>query len=220
MVLLSASAPGFWSDILAKLNEWDMSLFLKVNTAWTGAFGDFIMPVLRNQRTWYPLYAFLLIYVLWKFKWKALPFIIMAGLTVALTDQVSSSFLKNHFGRLRPCTEPLLAGLMKLRINRCPTSGSFTSSHAVNHFGLASFIFFALKPYFKKWGALFFLWATSICYAQVYVGVHYPGDVFCGALLGLLLGWLTSLVFTRYFNFGIKKEAVRKKGTNKIVTPL
>ncbi len=202
MVLLSASATGSWSDMLAKLNDWDTALFLKVNTVWTSGFADLIMPVLRDQRTWYPLYAFLLLYVIWKFKWKALPFILIAGLTVALTDQVSSSFFKNYFGRIRPCSEPLLAGLMKLRVGRCPVSGSFTSSHAVNHFGLAAFIFFTLRPYFKKWGALFFLWAASICYAQVYVGVHYPGDVLGGALLGILLGWLTSMVFTRYFNFG------------------
>lgn len=204
MVLLSSS--GFWPELLAKLNDWDTALFLKVNTGWENGFFDFIMPVLRDQNTWYPMYALLLIYLIWKFKWKALPFIIIVGLTIALTDQVSSSFFKNYFGRVRPCGEPLLAGLMKLRVSRCPTSGSFTSSHAVNHFGLAALLFFCLKPYFKRWGALFFLWAGLICYAQVYVGVHYPGDVTGGALLGLLLGWLCSLVFIRYFNFGRNKK--------------
>lgn len=206
MALLSAFSGAFWSGLLTPLGKWDMALFRKVNIDWTGAFGDFLMPVIRDQSTWYPLYAFLLIYVIWKFKWKAVPFILLAGLTVALTDQVSSNFLKDYFGRVRPCSEPLLAGIMKLRVNRCPTSGSFTSSHAVNHFGLAAFIFFTLKPYLKKWAFLFFVWAALICYAQVYVGVHYPGDVTGGALIGLLLGWITSLLFSRYFNFGVKRD--------------
>ncbi|WP_118973687.1 phosphatase PAP2 family protein [Taibaiella koreensis] len=202
MAIRSATSEGFWPDLLQRLDAWDRALFVKVNVDWTGGLADAVMPILRDQRTWYPLYAFLIIYVIWRFRWKALPFILIAGLTVVLTDQVSSNFLKNYFDRVRPCSEPLLAGIMKLRIGRCPTSGSFTSSHAVNHFGLAAYVIFCLKPYFKKWRYLFWLWAAAICYAQVYVGVHYPGDVSCGALLGILLGGLMAWLFNRYFNFG------------------
>jgi membrane-associated phospholipid phosphatase len=207
MLLFSAPSNGFWQQLLHKLNEWDTWLFLKINTGWTGWFADAIMPVIRDQRTWYPMYAFLLVYTIYKFKWKSLPFLVLAGLTVVITDQVSSNFLKEFFGRVRPCSEAALQGIARLRVGRCPGSGSFTSSHAVNHFGLAVFFFFALKPYFKKWSYLFFLWAGLICYAQVYVGVHYPGDVTGGALIGSLLGWLTSLIFRKYFNFGKVKKA-------------
>lgn len=202
MTFLTAAS----GSLLSRLKDWDMAFFLKINTEWTGSFGDFIMPLMRDQRTWYPLYAALLIYVIWKFKWKAIPYILIGALTVVITDQLSSSVLKGFFGRTRPCHEEQLIGLMKLRVGYCPQSGSFTSSHAVNHFGLAAFFFFTLKPYLKNWRWLFFLWAGIICYAQVYVGVHYPGDVTGGGLLGILLGWLTSLVFIRYFNFGIKRN--------------
>lgn len=212
MLLQSVPAPGLWERLLAVLKEWDFAIFLKINTSWTGAFGDFLMPILRDQRTWYPLYAFLFIYVIYKFKWKAVPFIIIAGLTVVLTDQVSSTFLKNYFDRTRPCNEEALRGMMRLLLDRCPSSGSFTSSHAVNHFGLATFVYCSLKPYFGKWGLLFFLWAALICYAQVYVGVHYPFDVTGGAILGILLGLLTAWIFKKYFNFGVKKEP---RNTNK-----
>src|SRR6218665_1205277 len=131
MTFLTATSGG----LLGKLNEWDMAFFLKINRDRAGALCDFVMPLMRDQRTWYPLYALLLLYVAWKFKWKCLPFILIAGLTVVLTDQVSSNFLKGFFGRVRPCHEALLEGLMQLRVGYCPQSGSFTSSHAVNHFG-------------------------------------------------------------------------------------
>jgi undecaprenyl-diphosphatase len=77
-----------------------------------------------------------------------------------------------------------------------PQSSSFTSSHATNHFALAAFFYFTLKKYFNKWGLLFFCWAFMICYAQVYVGVHYPFDVICGGIIGFSIGY----GFARFFN--------------------
>lgn len=73
-----------------------------------------------------------------------------------------------------------------------PGNGSFTSSHAANHFGLAMFLYATLKNYLGKWMLLFFVWAFFICYAQVYVGVHYPFDILGGAVLGCLIGYGTA----------------------------
>jgi undecaprenyl-diphosphatase len=28
-----------------------------------------------------------------------------------------------------------------------------------------------------------------IGYSRIYLGVHYPGDVICGAIVGSLIGW-------------------------------
>lgn len=196
-----ASTFLFADNLLSHLKDWDMRCFIKVNVDWTGAFGDFIMPLMRDQRVWYPLYILLLLYAVIKFKWKSLPFIVIALATVGLSDVISSHFLKDFIGRIRPCHEEQLEGIMKLRVGYCPNSGSFTSSHAVNHFGLATFFYLALRLYFKQWALLFFLWAGLIAYAQVYVGVHYPGDVLGGALLGILIGVFTAYFFKRYFNF-------------------
>jgi undecaprenyl-diphosphatase len=103
--------------------------------------------------------------------------------------------VKEFFDRVRPCSEPTLAGHVRLLLNRCPSSGSFTSSHAVNHFGIATFIYVTMKDIFKNSGKLFFIWAATICYGQVYVGVHYPLDVIGGAVLGCLLGYAIAMIF-------------------------
>ena len=48
-----------------------------------------------------------------------------------------------------------------------------------------------------------FLWAGLIIYAQVYVGVHYPLDVLCGAIFGFLIGMLTAYIWNKRFGFVI-----------------
>jgi len=58
--------------------------------------------------------------------------------------------------------------------------------------------FFAILVFYKKWRWICFwgiFWAGLISFAQVYVGVHFPLDVFCGALYGVLVGWLFALLF-------------------------
>jgi len=104
---------------------------------------------------------------------------------------------KNWVARPRPCRDEFFMNQVRLILNNCPGGYSFPSSHAVNHFGFAMFIFITLRPIFKNWGYLFFLWAATICYGQVYVGVHYPVDVLCGAALGCMIGYLTASFYNR-----------------------
>ena len=54
----------------------------------------------------------------------------------------------------------------------------------------------SLSTVIKKWKYILLIWAASIAYAQVYVGVHYPLDVLCGALLGAGIGYLTGHYFS------------------------
>ena len=188
---------GFVENIWEWLRYADTQLFLKINTEWTNPLLDSIYPWYREANAWVPLYLFLIVFAIMNFKEKALPWILFAVLTATLTDQLSSSFIKNLVERPRPCREELLMGQVRLILNNCSGGYSFPSSHATNHFGFAMFLFLTLRPIMKKWGYLFFIWAATIAYGQVYVGVHYPLDILAGTGLGCLIGYLTGTYFNK-----------------------
>lgn len=185
------------ASVLDTLNKWDTALFLKINSQWTSPFWDNAFPFLRDKMVSFPLYLFLLFFVFYNFGWKSWKWLLLVVVTVILSDQFSSTIVKYLFNRVRPCNDPSLADHIRILVNYIPKSPSFTSSHAVNHFAMGTFFYKTLKPYFGNWAYLFFLWAAMVGYGQIYVGVHYPGDVLGGALVGLLIGLFTALIFNK-----------------------
>lgn len=154
---------------------------------------------MRNSFYWAPLYLFMLLFVTINFKGRGWWWVLFFLCTVSLTDMVSSKILKEVFERLRPCQDPDFFQNVRLLVSRCSGEYSFTSSHAANHFGMATFFYISFQKYFKSWALLAFLWAAIIGYAQVYVGVHYPFDVLGGAVVGVLFGLLTGRFFNKKF---------------------
>jgi membrane-associated phospholipid phosphatase len=201
MILLTA----IFCDVLQTLDGWDKQVFVWINDGTSNAFFDWLFPWWRARNTWFACYIFRLLFIFFRFGWKAWPWILFAAAAPALGDLLSSWAIKPWFNRLRPCNESTLQAVMHLRVSYCPANGSFTSSHAVNHFALATFFFFSLRKHIKAWAWLFLLWAATICYGQVYVGVHYPGDVICGAILGALIGLLLAKIFNRKIKLSARK---------------
>jgi len=187
------------SGLLQKILEADHWLFARVNQVWTNAAFDTLFPWLREAEIWVPLYLFLWVFITLNFGKKGWLWAIGLIMTAIVGDLVSSHLIKEFIFRLRPCQDPQLADSIRVLASYCPVSSSFTSSHATNHFALATFIFYTLR-HTSRWWRLFFGWAFLISYAQVYVGVHYPLDVTAGALVGCLIGYCTSRLF--YLQFG------------------
>ena len=182
----------------------DRHLLRLINYDWQNNFFDWLMPWLRNSLVWAPLYLFLVVFTVINFKKTGWWWVLFAVCTVILSDFVSSKLIKENIIRLRPCNDPALADWLRVLVGYRPQSSSFTSSHAANHFAMAMFVVtsFKMAPLsagIKKWLPLFFVWAFSICYAQVYVGVHYPLDVVSGALIGILIGYLPGKFFNRTY---------------------
>jgi undecaprenyl-diphosphatase len=186
-----------------RLKEWDQWLFIKLNSVLTNPVLDTLMPFLRNGSHWAPLYLFLAVFVLINFKGKGAWWMLFFIATVAFTDMTGTYLFKHNFERFRPCSDPDFYFHVRLLVNRCSGGYSFTSNHAANHFGMATFFFITFYPVIKKWAWIAIAWAALIAYSQVYVGVHYPSDVLGGALLGLLAGTLTGKLFNKRYGFPI-----------------
>ena len=165
----------------------DKKLFELLNEKWHSDWLDTAMPIVRNAQTWIPLYLFLLLFVALNYKKNSWWWIIFAAAVPAISDFISSDLIKNNIHRLRPCNDPSMVDQVRFLLSYRPQSSSFTSSHATNHFAMAAYFFFTLRKKINSMAYLFFFWATIICYAQIYVGVHFPLDILCGAFLGFFI---------------------------------
>jgi undecaprenyl-diphosphatase len=188
-------------SIWENLKSWDQRLFIEINSGLANSFFDSIMPWLRNSFYWAPLYLFLLVFAILNFKGRGLWWAVLFLCTVSLTDIISSRLFKEAFDRLRPCQDAEFPGQVRLLLNHCSGGFSFTSSHAANHFGMATFFFFTARHLIGRWAWIAFLWAAVISYAQVYVGVHYPLDIIGGAVTGILFGLFMGMFFNKRFGF-------------------
>jgi len=165
--------------------EADRNIFLFLNS-FHSPFFDEMMRIISLRSVWIPLYLFIVGLLILRYHGKVWIALLFAVVLVVITDQVSV-VVKNAVERLRPCHEPSLEGMVHLVGNRCGGMYGFVSSHASNAFGIAAF---ASPLVQKKWFAwTIFIWASVVAYSRIYLGVHYPGDVLGGALLGIVAGF-------------------------------
>ena len=188
--------------MIEQLNQWDRALFLWLNGKHTDWL-DPIMVFISGKYEWIPLYVFLLFLLYKTYGLKGFWSLLFIALLITLTDQLASGLLKPWVARPRPCHEEALSGLVHT-VNKCGGRYGFASSHASNTFGIALFFFWILRPR-HRWAWLLILWAAVVSYSRVYLGVHYPGDIIVGALIG----WGSALVVYQGWNYcwkRIKKE--------------
>lgn len=185
-------AEGVWQS----LEKLDKNAWYHINVLWQNDVLNTIAPILRNPNTWIPLYVFLAIYIPYKFGRKGFYWCLGFIITFALSDYTSASIIKPWVQRIRPCNDPDLKQKVHLLID-CGVGYSFPSSHATNHFALAFFMLITLHKYYKWVWFPALLWAFSVAYAQVYVGVHFPLDILCGGLLGIIIGLFSGMFFKK-----------------------
>lgn len=167
----------------------DKELFLYLNTLGNSSWDGFWV-FLSERSYWIPLY-FILLYLLYKnfgFR-KTILVLVLTLLMILLTDQITNIF-KDSFQRLRPCFVKEFEGIM--RGVGCERRGQygFTSAHASNHFAMALLLGLIFRNQYRWMLFALLVWAGLISYSRIYLGVHFPLDVICGAIMGLFLGYL------------------------------
>jgi undecaprenyl-diphosphatase len=154
------------------------------------------MILFSGKLTWIPLYIFLLGLIIKEFKWQSIMILLLVALLITVSDQLSVKAFKYVFERPRPCHIPELQTLIHLPTGNCGGAFGFVSSHAVNSFALAGFLFLLLRRRFKWIGYIVFTYAVFVSYSRIYIGVHYPGDVIVGGLVGMMVSVAIWFLYT------------------------
>lgn len=173
--------------MLEKIDQLDKQFILWFNGLNT-PFWDDVMWFVSGKWEWVPFYAILLGFIIYYFRKQSFVIVPIVILLVTLADQTSVHLFKFVFERPRPCHNPEIGHMLHLVNNSCGGPFGFVSSHASNTFALAAYIALLFR---NRYGVVFmYVWAAFISLSRVYLGKHYLTDIFFGALLGILIGWL------------------------------
>ena len=174
--------------MLETLIELDKELFLFLNGLHTEAL-DQVMYWVSDKLIWIPFYAWILYLIIKEYKWKAVIWLAGIGLAIAASDQILSGVMKPFFERYRPSRDPEMEGLVHIVNGYTGGRYGFASSHAGNVFALTTFLYLLFREKYS-WIGWLFIWAAIVSYSRIYLGVHYPGDILTGAIIGTLMGYL------------------------------
>ncbi len=187
-------------SLFNRIETWDQYLFLYLNQ-FHSPFFDVLFYWISWPPVWFPVYLALIFFLWKKYGWKGLGMIVLcAAVLITMADQTANLFKNTLVMRYRPCHNADIGHLVHTVYDHCGGKYGFFSGHASNSFALATFAAVLFKN--RKLLLWLWLWALVVGYSRIYLGVHYPLDVACGALFGIFYGWLVSKL---YF-YGMQKR--------------
>lgn len=176
------------------LGEIDEALFLFFHFLFRGPIADTVMWWISNRWIWIPMYVALLIWLIRRLGWKRAA-IAVGCIALALTcaDQVCANVIRPLVERMRPTHPDNPLSQLVVTVNDYRGGGyGFPSCHAANTFMLATFVLSVTRR--RMIVIWMFVWALLNCLSRIYLGVHYPGDLLLGAVVGAFFGWIWALI--------------------------
>lgn len=185
------------------LNQYDQTLMLWLNYD-GGTLLDAFWYAVSYKFSWVPLYVAILIVLVQYARRNPFPsssptsftsrhlhslvLILITALIIVAADQLSSGVIKPLVQRPRPSHEPGLMEMLHYVGDYRGGRYGFVSSHAANTIALAVWVSLLFRNR-VLWCAMITFYLVN-CYSRIYLGVHYPGDILCGSIIGALCGWL------------------------------
>jgi undecaprenyl-diphosphatase len=180
--------------MLEKILSLDTKLFIFLNGLGSPAFDD-LWLIITKQAYWTPFFLFLAYLLYKKIGLKNLGIVLIFVALILVCCNESVEFFKITFKRLRPCNDPEIKDF--IRIVHQSNSFSFFSGHAANSMATMTFLFLILKKHYN-YIFLIFLYPLIFAYSRIYLGVHYPTDIFTGYVFGLVYGILFYKIYQYY----------------------
>lgn len=129
---------------------------------------------------------------------------------IAVLCAMAIGLLLGEFGiKILVCRPRPFVTFPELPMNIVKPSGySFPSGHTTSSFAATTVI----SIRYKKFATPALLLAALIGFSRLYNCVHYPTDVICGALLGVIIAVITCVLFKKFdLDNRINKKLIRKK---------